>query len=161
MSTNPSWGLLLDTHPVHPLVNLRSDFSAIGLSWVGAPDRDTSLDDLCHKDWADIQRKFSFDFNDTVFTIIQVHRTTELGRILEHGEPTFTGTQILERYKQVDEEGEQRSEDLREMDEEMEALYRQLRLLVRTRAFAARQVGSLRDAKAKLRDLKKIAFTCL
>ncbi|KAE9403290.1 hypothetical protein BT96DRAFT_936476 [Gymnopus androsaceus JB14] len=151
MSTNPSWGSLLDTHPVHPLVNLRSDFGAIGLSWVGAPDRDTSLDDLCHEDWADIQ----------LFTIIQVHRTTELGRILEHGEPTFTGTQILERYKQVDEEGEQRSEDLREMDEEMEALYRQLRLLVRTRAFAARQVGSLCDAKAKLRDLKKIAFTCL
>jgi len=161
MNGNPSWGSLLDSHPVNPLVNLRGDFGAIGLTWGGAPDRDTSLDDLGHEDWADIQRQFSLLYSLTTFNGVKVHRTTELGRILEHGEPTFTGFQILERYRQVEEEGQQRSDDLKEMDVRMETLYKHLQLLTRRRAFAARQVGALRDSKAKLKDLRKIAFTCL
>ena len=38
MSIDPSWGSQLDCHPVNPLVNLRSDFGAVGLSWEGAAD---------------------------------------------------------------------------------------------------------------------------
>ncbi|KAE9387706.1 hypothetical protein BT96DRAFT_948167 [Gymnopus androsaceus JB14] len=140
---NASWGSPLDSHPVSPLVNLREDFGSIGLTWQGARDRDTSLDHLGHEDWAHIQ----------------LHKTTKLTRIMEHGEPTFTGYQILERYNQVEEEGAERSKDVREMDARMETLYKHLQLLARRCAFAARQVGALHDAKANLQDLKKIAYT--
>lgn len=92
---------------------------------------------------------------------ILVHSTTELARILENGEPTFTGEQVRDRSHQVEEEGRQRSEDLREMDVRMEALYKTLQLLVRRRAHAARQVGALRDTKVRLSDLQKIAFARL
>lgn len=60
MSLNRSWGSLVDEPPVDPLVNLREDFHAVGLTWKGTADRDTSLDSLCNEDWAHVQRKVSF-----------------------------------------------------------------------------------------------------
>ncbi|KAE9385545.1 hypothetical protein BT96DRAFT_949760 [Gymnopus androsaceus JB14] len=57
MNINSSWGSPLDTQTGHPLVNLRSDFCSLGLTWEDSPNHDTSLDHLCNEEWAEIQCK--------------------------------------------------------------------------------------------------------
>lgn len=90
-----------------------------------------------------------------------VHRTTELGKIMNAGDPTFTGPQVLERLKAVNDQGHQRGVDVCDYDEELENLYKRLQIALRRRVYAAREVGDLRDQKAILVDLHSIAITRL
>lgn len=77
------------------------------------------------------------------------------------GDPTFTGPQIQERLRAVNDQGRQRAADVRDYDDELERLYKGLQLVLRRRVSAAREVGDLRDQKAMLVDLQSIAITRL
>ncbi|KAE9406962.1 hypothetical protein BT96DRAFT_933627 [Gymnopus androsaceus JB14] len=128
---------------IHAIVNkLPVD---IFTTWESMDDCDTSLDSLCNEDWAHIQ----------------YHRTTELGRILENGAPTWMGLQLWEHSQQVEDKGCQLLEDVGEMDVRMEQFHKALQLLSRRCTHAAHQVGCLRDAKAQLEDLQMVAYACL
>lgn len=47
------------------------------------------------------------------------------------GDPTFTGPQVQERLKAVNDQGRQRGADVREYDDQLEILYKELQVVLR------------------------------
>lgn len=90
-----------------------------------------------------------------------MHRTTELGRILDAGDPTFTVPQILLRLQELDEYGAERGKDIEVYDDELEMLFKNMQIVLRRRCNAAREVGALRDTKVSLQQLRRIAYARL
>jgi hypothetical protein len=90
-------------------------------------------------------------------TYSEVFRCSEQARIENAGNPTFTVPEIVRRKGDVEDAGRRRAREVRNFDEQIVQLERDLLAAKDRRAHAARQVGMFRDMKADLEELYYIA----